>query len=325
MQKITLFFFVFSFSLSLVFAQKTQEEYDQTAIKGLEIPKKAFHFLVVGDWGRNGCYNQKAVAERMDETAHQLDGVEFIISVGDNFYTNGIASVEDPMWKTSFEDIYKGSNLFIDWFPVLGNHDYRGNPQAQIDYSKRSRRWNMPARYYSLEKTIDKKSGEKMLVVFLDTSPFERKYYTDETYINTEAVKQDSSKQKQWLEKTLSESKARWKVVVGHHPCYTTGKRIDEVPYVRYSLEPILEKYKVDAYFAGHEHDLQHQKPTDKVTHHFLSGAGSEVRPVNSPKNYTLFAESEHGFMAVAVSKDEFLVQVISGDGKVIYKTVLKK
>lgn len=68
-------------------------------------------------------------------------GIEFIISVGDNFYTNGVASVDDPMWKTSFEDIYKGANLFIDWYPVLGNHDYRGNPQAQIDYSKRSRRW----------------------------------------------------------------------------------------------------------------------------------------------------------------------------------------
>jgi len=324
MKKSLFSFFAFLVFASSVFAQKTQEEYERTHIKGLKNPDETFNFLVVGDWGRNGNYNQQQVADRMDETAHHLD-IEFIVSVGDNFYTNGVASVDDPLWRTSFENIYKGANLFIDWYAVLGNHDYRGNPQAQIDYSKRSRRWNMPARYYSFEKTINEKSGEKMLVVFLDTSPFERKYYTDETYMPTEAVKQDTLKQKQWLEKTLAQSNARWKVVVGHHPLYTTGKRIDEVPYVRYSLEPILEKHKVDAYFAGHEHDLQHQKPQNVFTNHFLSGAGSEVRNVKKPKDYTLFAKSEHGFMAISVSTEEFLVQVISDEGEVIYKTTLKK
>jgi predicted phosphodiesterase len=324
MKKIFIFFAYFLMLISNLFAQKTQEFYEKTVIKDLQNPKDAFNFLVVGDWGRNGHYNQQQVADRMDETAHHLD-VEFIISVGDNFYSDGVMSVDDPQWRTSFENVYNGANLLVNWYPILGNHDYRGNPQAQIDYSKKSRRWNMPSAYYTFERTLDDDSGEKILFVFIDTNPFERKYYTDETYMFTDVVKQDTLKQLNWLNQTLAQSTAKWKIVIGHHPLYTTGKRIKETPYVRYSLESILEKHKVDAYFCGHEHDLQHQKRTEMFTNHFTSGAGSEARPVSAPQTYTKFAKAEHGFMAVSATAKGMLVQVINDKGEVIYKTMIGK
>lgn len=34
----------------------------------------------------------------------------------------------------------------LEWYPILGNHEYRGNTQAVIDYSKVSRRWVMNER-----------------------------------------------------------------------------------------------------------------------------------------------------------------------------------
>jgi predicted phosphodiesterase len=324
MKKIYLLILLIVFANFSLTAQKTQEQYDKTVIKGLEKVKNGFNFLVVGDWGRNGHYNQQQVADRMDETAHHL-GIEFIISVGDNFYSNGVASVEDPMWQTSFEQVYHGANLFENWYAILGNHDYRGNPQAQIDYSKKSRRWNMPSHYYSFERELDDNSGKKILFVFIDTNPLEKKYYTDETYMFTDVVKQDTAKQLAWLNQTLAQSDAHWKIVVGHHPIYTTGKRKNEPPYVRYSLQPIFEKYKVDMYFSGHEHDLQHQKHQDFVTHQFVSGAGSEVREVKEPSAYTKFAKAEHGFMAVSATSKEVLVQIINDKGEVIYKTLVKK
>lgn len=43
----------------------------------------------------------------------------------------------------------------LDWFPVCGNHEYRGNTQAFMDYGKVSRRWMMPAKYYT--KVFDHK------------------------------------------------------------------------------------------------------------------------------------------------------------------------
>ncbi len=324
MKKLLILTFCLVLSCLHLFAQKTQEFYEKAVIKGLEKPKDGFNFLVVGDWGRNGHYGQQAVADRMDETAHHL-GIEFVISVGDNFYQNGVASTEDPQWETSFEKVYNGANLFTNWYAILGNHDYRGSVQAQIDYSKKSRRWNMPSEYFSFERTLDDDSGEKVLFVFIDTNPLEKKYYKDETYMFTDVVKQDTTKQLAWLNQTLAQSTAKWKIVIGHHPLYTTGKRLKETPYVRYSLQPILEKYKVDAYFCGHEHDLQHQKPANIFTHHFTTGAGSETRPVSKPQEYTKFAEAQHGFMAVSATSKEVSVQVINEKGEVIYKTLIKK
>ena len=60
---------------------------------------------------------------------------------------SGVQSVEDPLLMTNYELIYSHPELMIDWLPILGNHEYRGNTQAIIDYSNISRRWNMPGRY----------------------------------------------------------------------------------------------------------------------------------------------------------------------------------
>ena len=63
-----------------------------------------YTFLVVGDWGRNGHFAQRSVAKWMDIASYQFDA-DMIISTGDNFYDNGIASVNDPYWQTSYENI----------------------------------------------------------------------------------------------------------------------------------------------------------------------------------------------------------------------------
>jgi predicted phosphodiesterase len=93
---------------------------------------------------------------------------------------------------------------------------------------------------------------------------------------------------------------------------------------VRNALLPIFQKHKVDVYFAGHEHDLQYQKP-DGITHYFVSGAGSEKRPVTSDSMMTKFALSDHGFMNVQLKKDTMSLQVINYLGQLKYETHVKK
>ena len=112
---------------------------------------RALHFIAMGDWGRNGADHQQQVATQMGATAKEI-GSMFTIATGDNFYPSGVISEWDPLWKYSFEDIYTDFHLQWDWYPVLGNHDYKSNPDAQVKYSSISRRWKMPARYYT--KTI---------------------------------------------------------------------------------------------------------------------------------------------------------------------------
>ncbi|RYD88696.1 MAG: acid phosphatase, partial [Sphingobacteriales bacterium] len=200
----------------------------------------ALNFIAVGDWGRNGEYDQTEVAKQMGLWAAKNPN-NFVISVGDNFYPKGVVSEHDPLWNFSFENIYTAHSLQCDWYPVLGNHDYHADPEAQIRYSKVSRRWNMPALYYSREVTINKATGDKVLFVMIDTDPFlfeDKKDYCD--------------KQMQWLNDTLSKANesVKWKIVVGHHPYYTVGPRIKnyDTLTMRKALTDVFEKHKVNIY-----------------------------------------------------------------------------
>src|SRR4051794_20565910 len=58
-------------------------------------------FLVFGDWGLPG-KPQRKVAEQMGK----MNDLDFIISVGDNFYPHGVASTSDKQWKDTFKNIY---------------------------------------------------------------------------------------------------------------------------------------------------------------------------------------------------------------------------
>lgn len=128
-------------------------------------------FFAIGDWGREGGFNQRALAETMNEVAG-LRSPQFIVSTGDNFYFDGVKSVNDPKWKTSFEDVYTGENLQIPWYPVFGNHDHLGNAQAQLDYSEQSDIWHFPSSYYSKVKMA---GATSVRLLFLDTDPYVRK------------------------------------------------------------------------------------------------------------------------------------------------------
>lgn len=296
---------------------------ESAAQEKIKVDPSAVNFILMGDWGRNGADHQKQVAWQMGKTASEAS-VDFIIAAGDNFYPKGVVSEFDPLWKYSFEDIYTDFSLQWDWYPVLGNHDYGANPDAQIAYSKISRRWQMPARYYHKKINLNGDTTKQMLLVFIDTSPLVPYYYTGDGH---NLHKQDSTAQKVWLERLLSDpsSNVKWKVVVGHHPMYTGGSRTEgrDTRAIRGSLQPLFEKYKVDAYLTGHEHSLQHHV-SNMGTHHFTSGSASERTPVKMLP-ISKFVASEYGFMLFSVTSDQMLVQVVDFRGSIIYKTALTK
>lgn len=299
----------------------TQTAKKQTSV--LEVNEKAVNFILMGDWGRVGEDHQKEVAAQMGKTATQAS-VDFIVAAGDNFYPKGVASEYDPLWKYSYEDIYTAFSLQWDWYPVLGNHDYGANPDAQIAYSKISRRWNMPSHYYSKTFAINGDTTQQVLIAFIDTCPLIKEYYKGNGH---HVHGQDSTAQKVWLEKLLAGASpnVKWKLVVGHHPMYTGGGRTEnyDTKAIRRSLQPMFEKYKVDAYLAGHEHSLQHMGPVNGV-HHFISGAASE-RTATRMLPISKFSVSEYGFMLFSATNEKLLVQVIDYNGNILYKETLTK
>ncbi len=285
----------------------------------------ALNFIAMGDWGRNGADHQKQVAAQMGKTATEVRA-QFIIATGDNFYPSGVISEYDPLFKYSFEDIYTDFSLQWDWYLVLGNHDYKSNPDAQVAYSKISRRWQMPARYYSKKFPINGDTTRQVLIAFIDTNPLIPEFYQNAEY-GPNVRSQDSTKQKNWLKKTLSDSSPniKWKIVVGHHPMFTGGSRTEgyDTKAIRNSLKPVFDKYNVDVYLSGHEHSLQYIKPAGK-THHFISGAASEKTPVKVIPGSKMVA-SDYGFMLFSVNTDQLLMQTINDRGEIIYSTIIKK
>ena len=204
-------------ALSLLFAASCNA---QTATEW-ETLKGDVNLFVANDLGRNGYYDQKPIAELMGEMADVI-GPEAIISTGDVHHFDGVASVNDPLWMTNFELIYSHPELMISWLPVLGNHEYRGNTQAVLDYSKVSRRWQMEDRYYT-KVFSDDDAGTTIRVVFIDTTPLIDSYRTDNRY--PDARNQDINAQLEWLDATLKTAKEDWVIVVGHHPMYAETKK----------------------------------------------------------------------------------------------------
>lgn len=291
------------------------------SITGIKKPANALHFIAMGDWGRNGENYQKEVAVGMGKAAHDL-GASFVVATGDNFYPYGVASTQDYHWISSFETIYTAQSLHVKWYPVLGNHDYASNPDAEVEYSKISSRWSMPSRYYSKSFTI---GADTLLMVFIDTDPIEKELRgnpNDSVKYPAGAV----ASQRAWLEKLLSTSNARWKIVVGHHPLYTGGwrKESPDTKRMKEFLEPLFNQYKVDIYLAGHEHHLEHIKP-EGPTHYIISGAASEARQVALFPGIGKFAAAVQGFATFSVAKEEITVQFIDHTGSILHTSNIGK
>lgn len=307
---ITLFMALFVVTVS--FAQ-TPESW-----KTLEKP---LNFYLANDLGRNGYYDQKPIAELMGNMAENVD-IECVIAAGDVHHFEGVRSVNDPLWMTNYELIYSHPELMIPWYAILGNHEYRGNTQAVIDYSAVSARWNVPDRYYTFAMEND---GVTVRFVMVDTAPLLDKYRED-TEKYPDACKQDMNKQLAWIDSVLTAAKEDWVLVVGHHPIYAeTGKDDSERLDMQKRLDSILRKHKnVDMYLCGHIHNFQHIRKADSNIDYVVNTSGSLSRKVK-PVDGTKFCSGETGFSLISVDKKELNLHMINKEGKVIYTVTRKK
>ena len=51
----------------------------------------------------------------------------------------------------------------------------------------------------------------------------------------------------------------------------------ENTPELMEWVEPLLQRYGVQAYFSGHEHNLQHMYVDGAATNYIVSGAGSKT------------------------------------------------
>lgn len=302
-------------TLVIILAAAVMTVFGQTPADWAKL-EKSVNFYVANDLGRNGYYDQKPIAELMGRMAETV-GIECVAAPGDVHHFEGVRSTQDPLWMTNYELIYSHPELMLDWFPTCGNHEYRGNTQAVVDYSGVSARWNMPAKYYTKVLEDD---GVTVRLVFIDTTPLIDKYRKD-TEKYPDAGKEDMDKQLAWLDQTLAQANEDWVIVLGHHPVYAyTDKSDKERADMQKRLNPILLKHKnVAMYICGHIHNFQHIRKPDTNIDYVVNTSGSLSRENVQPVDGTQFCSGVSGFSLVCADKQTLSLHLIDKDGKVVY------
>ncbi|KAF5197575.1 Purple acid phosphatase [Thalictrum thalictroides] len=256
---------------------------------------------------------------QMGRIGKKLD-IDFVISTGDNFYDNGLTSVHDLAFEDSFTKIYTSKSLQKHWYSVLGNHDYRGDAEAQLSDVLRK----FDHRWFCLRSFL--LNAEIVEIFFVDTTPLVDQYFTNskdhkydwtgvnprQDYIAT--ILKD-------LESALRESTSKWKIVVGHHAIRSIGHHGDTLELINLLL-PILEAYEVDFYMNGHDHCLEDISSTTSPIHFLTSGAGSkawrgDVKGLD--QDGVNFFYDGQGFMSMQLTETNAKIVFYDVFGKVLY------
>ncbi len=265
--------------------------------------------LVLGDVG----YANELLRQTMATARRKLGSsvVDSAILLGDNFYPRGIITdISDPQFRDVFEEIVSKEFPGIDFHAILGNHDWLGNAEAELQYSSVSPRWKMPYYYYS--RKFQAADGTSACIWFLDTEIIDVSRRAKHPY--------QASAQLQWLEETLAAASdtCDWKLVVGHHPIFDAGEYKDNKRMISKIL-PILEKNGVDMYLSGHEHEhlvLVHEAISP--IHFVISGCTAERRSgqLNTTHPMLVFAEPRAtAFLQLSISKKKLEYRIHKGSG----------
>lgn len=268
-------------------------------------------FYIFGDTGTGGP-EQARMAEVLEAQCEKRrpDG---ILLLGDNFYQKGVESVEDPQWQEKLFGPYgKPCLKSVPIFAVLGNHDYKGDVDAQVAMTNIQERWHMPQRFYRIS------FGSLLQVVAMDTNRITLCF--DPNICSLDFLK-DS------LE---SKDEFRWNLVMGHHPVKSASVKYSSGSFmVADSIRSkIMRSYfcgKADAYLAGHSHHLEHRREEGCDTDLFISGAGGADLYGVVPQPESRFAMSQHGFFILDVTQQALAWRAIGESGAVLYETVSHK
>ncbi|XP_031092421.1 purple acid phosphatase 17-like [Ipomoea triloba] len=280
-------------------------------------------FLVIGDWGRKGDYNQSQVAFQMGEIGEQL-AIDFVVSTGDNFYDNGLTGEHDQAFTESFTDVYTSESLQKQWYSVLGNHDYRGDAEAQLSSHLRK----LDSRWLCLRSFVV--NTEIVDLFFVDTTPFVDEYFNSPEHVyDWRGVFPQQTYTKNvlnGLEYALMKSTAKWRIVIGHHAIRSAGHHGDTKELVE-RLLPILRTYNVDLYMNGHDHSLEHISDDESPIQFMTSGAGSKAwrGDVTMDRKGVSFFYDGQGFMSVQLVENDIGIVFYDVDGQVLHRWTMSK
>jgi len=279
------------------------------------------------------------------------------VMLGDNVYPNGPTGGADGVDDAvRFERIFRKpfgdfGSIAPDFriYAVLGNHDWRTSREAalgEVHYLETTKPFYMDGIRYRVQPPAADGDVEIFAldteVLLGGTTVYDDALADDGSELPpakldvpepwTKPASEEERLMVEWLERSLRESKARWKIVIGHHPLWSSaGSKFEDAKAMRRLILPTLCRY-ADMYLAGHEHTLEVHTddcsvalPGVKVQPlpQLVSGAASKHRPVNSwfqahqirksPQLTSLYAKGiVWGFMYLTLRDDRAVVTVVT-------------
>ncbi len=271
-------------SISAAKPQTAQPAPPSQGVTALPNTKDSLKFGVLGDFG-TATKNQYATGEQMAKTYAAFQ-YEMVVLVGDNLY----GSDRPQDYKTKFELPYKKLlDKGVKFYASLGNHDSREQRNYKL--------FNMNGKLYYTLRSPQQNA---------------RFFFFESTYPDPDQIA--------WLEKELKDSKEDWKILVFHHPLYSSGERHGSDTQLRDRLEPLFVKYGVSVVLNGHDHFYERTKPQKGITY-FVTGSGGQLRAGNIDRSSGLTAsgfDTDNAFMVAEIIGDKMYFQAISRTGKIV-------
>lgn len=207
---------------------------------------------------------------------------QFGVMLGDNIYPDGATMGADGRDDARrFQDIFVTPYGKFGWgqqdfriYAVLGNHDWhtsRAAALSEMAFLEKTRPFHMDGPSYAAKPpaangevevfALDTHvllAGEKVLD---DNLADDGSEVATTTYDSSEPWTQPATPAERALvadlEARLKASTAKWKIVIGHHPLWSSaGGKFQQSRSLRAALLPVLCR-NADLYFAGHEHTLE--------------------------------------------------------------------
>jgi tartrate-resistant acid phosphatase type 5 len=299
----------------------TDADTDADTDTGPPAPAHVVRFIAMGDGGE-GNTAQYEVADRVEQVCASK-GCDFALYLGDNFYDDGVDSVDDAQFETKFEQPYAALNF--PFYVVMGNHDYGLVPAEfwkadyEIEYTNHSSKWTMPDVSYTFVK-------EHVQFFGLDTNGvmFGVDWATG---------------QQAWFDAEVAASTADWKIAYGHHPYISNGKHGNAGNYegAWYDITGLVNGFymkeffdqsvcgKVDIYFAGHDHNRQILEPTCG-TLFIVTGAAAKTTGFEHRDNNPTIWEDDttEGFVWVEIADDAVTLEFYNRAGTLEYTSTFQ-
>lgn len=276
-------------------------------VQAMEMTSKTatLRFAIIGDFGVD---NSKEAAVALLVKSWNP---EFVVTVGDNNYLGAASAIDRAIGKyyrdyiAPYQGTYgSGSSSGNRFYPALGNHDWESlscsNGVCQGPYFD----------YFTLpgnERYYDFVQGP--VHFFL---------------IDSDAHEPDgisaTSAQAAWLRARLAASTAPWKLVILHHPPYSSGPAGSTK-----AMQWPFKSWGADVVLAGHDHHYERLDVNGQV--YFIDGLGGtgiskRVTPIaGSQATYTQY----HGALLVGADTGTINFQFIDINGKVVDTYTLNK